>query len=315
MAASQDWLTLRHPRPLDPGQVELGLELRSADAQSWHRGAELAWLRDADGLVKEQRRMDGELQLRWQATARLALELDVPAVMAELAPLPPVGFYYNFRLNDPTLRRSEGLGDLRLGARGVLAWDPKGFSAGWLLQLTAPTGLGPFEAPQPLAATGDGRWQAQAGFSAGCQFGEFQVWAQSQARLQFGRQADLSAAAPVSYDPSGPQYLPQAGAQWLSPRWGSDSVLGLGWDWYHDEDSRHSLAIEVVGRQLQGLGAGDAFSALGGTDSASLAVIPQLQARFGRFHALGGWQAPFLFATNMPAPDYGQLILRADYAF
>jgi hypothetical protein len=267
--------------------------------------------RESGGQVV-QRRLEGGLGLRWQATPSVSATLDVPVAFAELAvwfggPTSP-------RVDDPSARRSQGLGDLSLGLRQDLA-ARHGAAAGWALAFTAPTGLGPWEAPHPLAATGAGRWAGELGLFGSLQRGNWHLHSAAAGGLQLGREAVLSAAAPVGYDEAGALFLPPAlsGPAYLDPRWSAQGALGLGWDWFADETDRHSLTLSLCARRQGPLGVGGA--AVDNTESALLWLQPELQARFSGLNALAGWQSPPLESLNASVPAWGELHFRLDHAF
>jgi hypothetical protein len=293
------------PRPL-PAPVELSLRLDQAQRELWSHGTAQVIPREG-GVQVVQRSLEGSLDLRWQAAARTALSVSAPLSYDELA-VWTGGIGYP-RVDDPGVHRSQGLGDLQLGLR-------QDFGAlGWGLLLTAPTGLGPWEAPHPLAGTGEGRWAGDLRLSLRLDHAAWSFCANVQGGLQAGREAVLSAGAPIGYDDAGPIYLPASatGPAYLDPRWGSAGALGVGWTWFDDGIDRHSLALSVCGRQRTALSVGGA--AVPDTDSALLWLQPELQARFKGLHALAGWQSPPLYSLNTPVPYWGELHFRLDHAF
>jgi hypothetical protein len=310
LPASDDWLAQTVGRPLG-GAWELSLALHQAQRESWALGDGWVWMQDADGQLKEQKLIEGELRLRWQASPAWSLDLAVPGVLSEFEPFSPAGTVSYPRLGDEAVRRSQGLGDLRLGLRWDAAPRPAG-DFGFDVGLIAPSGQGPLEAPQPLASTGEGRWGLRAGAQAGRRVGAWQWRASVHGAYQAGREAQLSSAAPLAYAAAGPVYAPSNGSVWLDGRSSVDGALGLGWDWHVDDDSRHSLALSLLASQRSPVSVNGA--AVDGTESVGVALQPELQARFGGFSALGGWQSPWLYARGLPAPDWGELFLRLDHA-
>ena len=152
LPASPDWMAMPIARPL-PSILSLSLGLAQSQRESWGREGGSVLLKDAEGQ-KVQRLLQGRMDLRWQSGPYDSWVLTVPVVFNEAALW--TGAVSSPRVDDAGVDRSQGLGDLGLGWRhdrgGALggAW-------GLGLGLLAPTGLGPWEAPHPLAATGEGR--------------------------------------------------------------------------------------------------------------------------------------------------------------
>lgn len=310
LPASSDWLAQPLPRPLAQAW-EISLGLRQAQRETWaHRGGH-ALLVEADGQ-KVERRLEGRLDLRWQAGPRGSLVLTVPLVFAELATWG--GAVAWPRVDDPGVARSQGLGDLGLEWRHDRG-GPQGWAWGFGLGLQGPSGLGPWEAPHPLAATGEGRWQGRLRLSAGHQGRSVGFFGTLAGRAQDGREAVLAPAAPLLYDAGGVRLVPAelAGPAYLAPRLGAEGVLGMAWDWHRDEDSRHSLGLSLAARHLGPWGVGG--RAVEETAPTLVWLQPELQARFGGFGVLLGWQSPALYDDNLAVPYWGELILRLDHAF
>jgi hypothetical protein len=270
---------------------------------------------DADGGVKVQDLLAINARLDWRLEPRLVLEADVPVVFSEFAPdTGSTVEYYN--LNTPAVEESQGLGDVRLGLRGALKDASDGFNAGWSLALVAPTGLSPFSAPQTLAATGDGRWQALPGFVLGGLSGPWEGWFQAVGRLQFGQQVESSSQAYLDWTwgpaAGGNVSLPDGGS-WLAPRYGADCVAGLAWIWYRDDTSRMGLGLEATAHWLSPFTA--AGVSLGLQSEQYYVLTPELQARYGRFSAIVGWQAEYIYAVEEPFSIYGDIIFDIAYAF
>lgn len=313
LAASQDWLSLPVPGALAEGKrVELSFSIDQSQAEQWaRRDGALVITREAFGQVV-QRRLEGALGLRWQATPSFSAFVAAPVAFAEMAVW--TGAVSSPRVDDPAVQRSQGLGDLRLGLRQDLGLS-HGAAFGWSLAAIAPTGLGPWEAPHPAAATGEGRWAGALDLFSQWQTGRWHWHSAAGAGLQFGREDVLSSAAPIAYDDAGALTLPAelTGAVYLDPRWNAQGAIGLGWDWYQDQDERHSLTLAVCGRRLGPLSIGG--TAVPDSDSSQLWLQPELQARFAGLQALAGWQSPYLIALNTAAPYWGELHFRLDHAF
>jgi hypothetical protein len=312
LAASDDWLALPIPRPLaQPWLLSIGLQ--QAQRELWAGDDGQAYiLRDADGQ-KLQRRLSAELGLRWQATPSLSLGLSAPLHTSEWALWSGVAGAYP-RLDDPGYLRNQGLGDLRIGLRQDWA-APQGLGFGWGLQLSGPSGLGPFEAPHPAIATGEGRWQGDLRGTLGGTWGAWSCWLMAGLTHQAGRESVVSDLTPLSFQPDGPRFAPPgaSGALHLDPRRGSRAALALGWDWFRGDDARHSVGLALQGRHQQALGLGG--RAVDGTESLYLSLQPELQARFGAFNALVAWDSAPLFARHAYYPYYGELRFRLDHAF
>jgi hypothetical protein len=305
---------LKAVRVATPGSLQASLGVVHSVHESWALGDRFAYLRDADGLYKEQRRVGLQLDLAWQWDPAWGLKLGLPYELAEFSPIAPEGFVNNFSLNEPSLRRTDSLGDLSLDLRR--AWGPEadqaGLSGALWLSLVAPTGIGPYEAPSTMAATGEGRWQVQPGFVLGYKRGSLAGILQASAPLQLGREASLSSAVALGFGANGPQLAP-SGNVWLGPRYGAQGGLGLAWDWYAEGRDRHSLGLEFRAWQRSPLDMGGVLTP--DTEQYEAGFIPQLQSHFGRFHALAAWSLPLLLGNNVAASHDGGSYLRMDYEF
>ncbi len=161
-------------------------------------------------------------------------------------------------------------------------------------------------------ATGDGRWQLQPGFDIGTALGAWNLTLQAGAPLQFGKPAVLSSQAALSFGANGANN-PAGGPGWLGPRYGVQSDLALGWDWYVDTDVRQTVGLELQAWHLSPLDQDGALTP--DTEESGVALVPQLHAQYGRFHVLAGWTLPYLYAYNLALSDYGASHLRVDYGF
>jgi hypothetical protein len=310
--ADNDWLGIEVPRPMDVGKLSLNVKAGQTENQWWADGYNTYYMIPSPGQGPQfQDLATVDTRLDWQLAKRSVLELDLPTVFSEFSPDSfGVPEYYN--VNTPGVAESQGLGDLRLGLREALRDSAQGFNAAWSLALVAPTGLGPFEAPQTLAATGDGRWQALPGIVFGGQSQSWEGWIQVIGRYQFGRQAVSSGQDYLSWGPSG-GIAPEEGGIWLGPRYGADSVAGLAWIWYRDADSRIGLALEAkyhwlspwtIGSETIGLPAEQYF-----------VLTPEMQARFGRYSAIVGWQGQSNWAVDEVLAEYGEILFDVAYTF
>jgi hypothetical protein len=312
--AGQDWVALKAVRVAEAGSFQASLGVAHSVQESWALGNRFAFLRDADGIYKLQRRVDLQMDLAWQWNQAWGLKLGLPYELMEFSPYPPVGAVPNFRLDDPGLRRTDGLGDVSLDLRR--AWGPEpgseGFSSALWFNVAAPTGIGPFEASTTLAATGEGRWQLQPGLVLSFKRGAWAWLMQASAPVQLGRESTVSSRAVVGFGEDGPQFTP-GGNVWLGPRYGAQGAVGLSWDWYAEEGSRHSLGIELSARHRGPLDLGGVLTP--DTEQDQAGFIPQLQSHFGRFHALAAWNLPLLYGNNVAASYDGGSYLRVDYGF
>jgi hypothetical protein len=310
--ADNDWLGIDVPRPIDDGKFSLNVQLNQTENQTWQTGAydDYYFLTDAFGSLDVQDLITVDTRVDWRMEPRLVLELDVPVVFSEFSNYSTVTQYYN--VNTPGVEESQGVGDMRLGLRGALYDKSEGFNAGWNLSLVAPTGLSPWAAPESLAATGAGRWQVLPGFVLGAVSESWEGWFQTLGRIQFGEQAESSSADYIAWGPQGGISLPQGGI-WLGPRYGADSVAGLAWIWYRDAGTRLALAVEAKGHWLSPWTVSG--QDLGVPDEDYFVLTPEMQARYGRFSAVVGWQTAYLWAMEMPASNYGEIIFDVGYTF
>lgn len=312
--AGQDWAYLKSARVAEPGHAQLSLGLIHSVQQTWAQGQSFSFMRDSVGSFRLQRSIKTRLDLGWQASDAWGLKLGVPYNFAEFSPFTPAGAAPSYRLNDPDVRRADSLGDLSLEWRR--AWGVEesvpGSALALLFTVTGPSGLGPFESPHPMAATGEGRWQVEPGFVLSAFNGTLSLVAQVSAPIQAGRETTLSSEAALGFGPNAPLQAP-GGNVWLGPRYGVNAGLGFGWQWYAAEDSRQVIAIELQGWQRSPLDLGGTLTP--DTEQMGLRSIPQLQADFGRFHALASWELPFIYANNEAASDFGASHLRVDYGF
>jgi len=319
LRAQDDWLSLPVPQPLSgTARMEVGLSVHSAEYQGWIRGRDEAWFNTAVGVTRTLKSVGADLILRGKVAGPLVLEAKIPLVFNEFS-TPDDGSPQIYSPLDPTVLREQGLGDIQLGLRGPLFGRPGGLQGGWSLGLVAPTGLGPFDAKDPLLATGDGRWQALGALVlGGGQDRAIESWLWAQGRYQAGRMAWVSSQAYLAYDGDGYNEVPVApklsGTVWLDPRWGFDASYGLAWNWYRDAEVRHSLAVEFLGHGLSAWSMDGQDQGLG--SEFGLWVQPELIMRFGQFNACGGWRSsPILSSYNVPGAYSGTLIVNASYAF
>jgi hypothetical protein len=314
LAAGTDWVALKSPRVAPPKGYQLSLGVAHSVLESWALGDHFAYLRETDGIYKQQRRVDLDLDFGWQWNQDWGLKLNLPYVLTEFSPFPPPGTIQDFQLNDPTLRRTDSVGDLSLELRR--AWGPEadvaGLAAGVFLGVAAPTGIGPFEASSTMAATGQGRWGFQPGFLLSYRLSDWTFAMQGSGLLQLGRESTLSSAASLGFNDAGPLLAP-GGNAWLGPRYGVQGAAGLAWEWYAGTDGRHSVALEFSASQRSPLDVGG--QGIPDTEEVQGGFIPQLQSQIGRFHALAAWSLPLLIGNNVLSSFDGGSHLRVDYEF
>lgn len=324
--ADNDWLGIEVPRPIDSGKFSFNVSLDQTEKQYWADGYTGYFMVDAsDGQVNQVKFQDLitiNTRLEWRVEPRLVLQADVPTVFSEFSPATPGTVQY-YSVNTPGVEESQGLGDVRLGLRGTLKDKGEGFNAGCTLFLVAPTGLSPFSAPQTLAATGEGRWQALPGFVLGGESGAWEGWWQVTGCYQFGQQVESSSDAYLDWksqvisqglivESVNNTSLPNGGA-WLGPRYGADSVAGLGWIWYRDADSKMELALEAKAHWLSPWTT--AAGSIGLPPEEYFVLTPELQAHYGRYSAIAGWQAQYFWAMEEPVAPYGEIMFDVAYTY
>lgn len=302
--AGEDWVALRLPPSHPQGSWEGGLQWSYGRRQAWALGVGSVRMLDSDGRIKELRAMDLLASLRWGVAEGQSLAAKFPYVFRELSPSTS-GTNATFALNDPSLRRGDGTGDLALEWRSRL-----GANAGAGLELTLPLGLGPMESQHPLVATGGGRWALAPWLTAGGARGPLQAWVQAGGVWMAGQGADISQEAVVGYSSTGAQKLPP-GRAYLGPRWGLELGAGMGLDWHREAKAHHSVAVELRHNSLSEWVLDG--QSVAGSDTHLLECIPQLQARFERFSAVAGWALP-LSARNVPLALGGEWRLRLELA-
>jgi hypothetical protein len=148
----------------------------------------------------------------------------------------------------------------------------------------------------------------------------WEAWMQAGGRLQFGALADPSSQAYVSWGPQNGVLAPAGGgvalpggAAWLGPRLGVDSVAGIAWIWYREADARMGLAAELDYHWLSPWTSSS--GAVGLPAPYYLVATPEFQARYGRYSAIVGWQASYLWAVEEPGTKYGDIIFDVAYTF
>ncbi len=319
LRADNDWLDIEVPRPLDDATFGLNLKVSQTERQYWEDGAAFYPMVQNQSLMVQDL-LTLNVRADWQVSRRLVLELNAPLVFSEFSPYSGgIVEYYN--VNTPGVYESQGLGDLKLGLRGAWRDTSQGFNAGWSLNLIAPSGVSPFSAPSPLAGTGQGRWQILPGFVLGGLGMNWEGWVEGIGRLEAGQQVVSTPQTYLSWRSqeinggwvAGDNVSLPGGGAWLGPRYGGDAMAGVAYIWYRDAGSRMALAVEGRAHWLSPWTT--ASGSLGLPADTYAVLTPELQARYGRFSAVAGWQAAYLWAVEEPYAIYGQIIFDLAYAF
>ncbi len=320
--ADNDWLGIDVPRPFDSGSFDVSERVSTVGYVGWQDGGDFSYM-VLNGGAQELDLLTLDTRLLWRPGKSVVLEADIPTVFSQLSPYTATPQYYN--VGTPGVFQSQGLGDVGLELRGPLLPAPAGgsgdgFQAGWSVQAVAPTGLGPFQAVQPLVGTGAGRWQVVPGLVAGGQEGPWEGWLQARGRLQFGQQAVVSPGSYLDWRANAQGVtqnasLPGAdgGGLWLAPRYGLDAVAGLALIWYRGKHSRMGLACEATAHWLSPWATAAGPSGLPAEEY--VVLTPELQARYGAYSAVVGWQAQYLWAVETPWTDGGILTFDVSYTF
>ncbi|MGH7441813.1 MAG: hypothetical protein ACREKE_03970, partial [bacterium] len=262
LRANNDWLGIEVPQPFDAGVLNVSERLSCVEYDAWEDGGAYNYMVNGDGSLDVENLVALDTRLDWRLNKSLYVELDVPTVFNEFSPYSPNGLQY-YNVGAPGVEEAQGLGDMGLALRGAFTGKSgaaQGGNAGWILEMIAPTGLGPFDAAQTTAATGAGRWQLIPGLVFGGKSGPWEGWLQARGRVQFGQQAFVPSDAYVDWVSTFQNgvsitanniVLPGAGGTvWLGPRCGADAVAGLAWVWYQDSNTRLALAGEATAHWL-----------------------------------------------------------------
>ncbi len=300
LAASQDTLSLLDPQALAHPGFESSLQVDAWERDRWSSLDSSRTLREQgtqyfpDGDT--QKGVDMDLWLRWQMSMAQALELDLPWRFMEFSPY-QWGTASTPQRNDPTVLRGDHMGDITLRWRGAALWgsaEERRASLGMSLVVVAPTGLGPYEAPHPLAASGEGGWAFGGGISGAESLGVLRFSQQASGLWRLGYAADIR---PVS--PTAGLELP-VGSAFVRP--GASLLAGLGMLGLLARDAEASYWLGTALRcQAQAdwqVGGQQA----GGTGSWGVDLMPEFKAEFGTAFTLDvGARVP-LVLVNLPAP-------------
>jgi hypothetical protein len=300
LAAGQDSLALLDPQALARPGFESSLQVDAWERDRWssldssralsEKGTQ--YFPDAD----TQKGVDMDLWLRWQASLGQALELDLPWRFAEFSPY-QWGTASTPQRNDPTVLRGDHMGDITLRWRGAASWggsEARRAAVGANLVVVAPTGLGPYESPHPLAASGEGGWAFGGGASASQSLGALRFSQQASGLWRLGYAADIRALSPTAG-----LELP-LGSDYVRP--GPSLLAGLG---MLGLLARDGWASYWLGSALRCQAQADwqvAGSSVAGTGSWDVDLMPEFKAEFGTAFTLDvGARVP-LVLVNLPAP-------------
>jgi len=268
---------------------------------------------DADGVTKSVKGFRFELDLLWQASPRNLLEISLPYYNQEFSPYSPGQVLPN-SLDNASVRRADASGDVAFGWRGLILGQPRDpYRAGLGVDFSIPTGQGPFSSAHPLVATGLGGMALAASLDIEGGAGAWTDWARFRAPYEFGYNADIAPGAFVAYAQDQPPQTLAGGRAWVSRAPSYDMTVGVGWDWYRSPLSLHSLALEV---QLDQQGAMRLDGAeVPHSNSMELDFVPEARFSFDGVLALNfGWITPFGTAANRAVANWGEILVRADYA-
>ncbi len=295
LLASSDPLVARLADPLEPGRpIEISLGLRQYQRDVWlDDQMRPSWLLGSDGNARAIKGFRFELRGLVQAGERSVFEINVPYYFQEYSRLsteirPPS------LLNDTSVNRGDGLGDIRLG--WIFTWlRTEHLSGGLNLEMMTPTGEGPYASSSPFVATGQGSFGFAPALELSAHNTSWETWLQCRLPFDLGTVVDTAGKRVfVRRDPS------------LELNW------GLRWTWFQEEPARHSLALEIS----RNVGGSQVVDGLAVPDSwtTSWDLVPQARFAFAHgFTFLFGWELPLWLATNQPAAYWGEPIFRADY--
>ncbi len=305
-ALEQDPLFHKSVLPLKEGQLAFGAQARQVNRLAWIDSNKVPhYMLDLDGLTKSVKGFQFELMSQWRLSPALALEAALPYQYKEFSQ----GLSY--RLDDPTVRRGDGVGDLRLGARH--AWiQGRAFRLGARAGVVVPTGLSPFASQHGLMGAGGGSFQFEAGLAAEGRLSEaFELWLGASGFADLGAGADIAPGAFKGMDGAGGIATFAGGREFVRRQPGASAVAGLGYEWHRDEQAAHWIGFEAAWRmegelEVAGQGVPD-------TRNWTLELLPQARFGFGRFGLSAGWVLPMRLAANQPVSFDGELLLRADF--
>jgi hypothetical protein len=319
LCASDDPLLARLSQPMKPGSFEFNIGLaqytrdRWMNAEgwpAWYQG-EYTGIVDSDGIPKSVKGFRFDFRTLWQAGKSSLLELSIPYYYQELSK-DVSGNFVAAPLDDWTVRRGDGVGDLNLVWRQVLLGSSAG-SLGANLECSLPTGQGPFAAAHSLITTGTGAFGGALALQLEGHHGDWGGWLQGRMPFDLGANATIGNEAFVGYQPGSttPRFLP-SGPAFVRRDPGMEADLGLAWTWEESETYRHRLVIEVNAKNQGALVIGDAR--IMETAQQSIVVVPQASFSYASSISLTvGWLCHPLWAANQAISGWGELLIRADY--
>lgn len=268
---------------------------------------------DADGVTKSVKGFRFELGLLWQLNSKNLIEMSLPYYNQEFSLYSPGQVLPN-TLDNASVRRADASGDVSFGWRGLALGSPEGaMRAGLGLDFSFPTGQGPFASAHPLVATGLGGMALAASVDLETSRGSWTWWLQGRAPYEFGYSADIAPGAFVSYGQGRPAQVLSGGRAWVSRAPSYSASLGGSWDWFHSEDARHRLSLEL---QLDKQGAMKLDGAeVPNSQSMAFDIVPEASFSFDQTLALNfGWVTPFGTAANRAVANWGEILIRVEYA-
>ncbi len=300
LAAGQDPLFLLDPQALARPGFETSLQMDAWERDRWSAGDSSRVLSEAgtryfpDGDT--QKGVDADLWLRWQMSLGQALELDLPWRFLEFSPY-QWGTASTPLRDDPSVLRGDHMGDITLRWRGAALWGASAgrrAALGLNLVAVAPTGLGPYASPHPLAASGEGGWAFGGGVSASQSLRVLRFSQQVSGLWRLGYAADIR---PLS--PTAGLDLPVGGA-YLRP--GASLLAGLGMLGLLARDNADAYWLGTALRCQAQADWQVGGRPVGGTGSWDVDLLPEFKAEFGTAFTLGvGARVP-LVLVNLPAP-------------
>jgi hypothetical protein len=318
--ASEDPLLCSLNSALPAGQVAIQVGVREFQRDYWAANSPglvvntpFYTMLTADGSAYET--LYGyrfEADLMWQQSARNLFEASLPYYDEEFSPYQGSGtFGLASNLNDSFANKSDTYGDLSLGWRGLaLGGTGSVWHVGAGLDLSVPTGLGPFSSPNPLVATGIGGFAVAGLVDAEAARGDWKGWIQIRVPYEFGYYAAIPPQTFVAYSPDGPVVL-QGGRAWVNREFSYGATAGVGWDWYVSDTSRHRLSVEAQWAD-QGAMLLDGQPVLDSYNS-ELDIVPEVRFGFDKTLAINaGWLLPTM-VENRTFSNIGEILVRLDY--
>jgi hypothetical protein len=267
---------------------------------------------DSDGVEKSVKGFRFELRGLLKVSSQDLLDFSIPYFNQEFSRYSPDQVFPN-SLDDSTVRRADAIGDISLGWRRSL-FSVEALGLGASLELSLPTGQGPFNSSHPLVATGEGGFVAALALDALTGSREFPLWIQGRLPWEPGYSADIAPGTFLSFssDPSNPIHTLAGGRAYVSRGFSYELDGGLGWLWYETPHAAHRLAVELKWTEraplaLDGL-------VLDETRQESFEVLPQARFSFSGGYALNlGWILPLYRQSNQAVSYFGEVLARMDF--